>query len=399
MIVIGRAFHSGQRLVCRHRGQDVAAARQLDAETARVHVLQLGQRCRAGPDHPDDLAARLVLQRIEQALRRRCEVGGGGRRYSSAAIVAPVLASAALKAATPSRPNALSCAERRDRHTLLSDRHRIRDRVLRGVAAGAEDVAVPLVAGDVVGHRRLHDQDLLALLGDGQHRERGGRRRRTDRNVDLVVLVGFGERVLATSGLPWSSLTMMTILRPSIAMVPLVAYSKPIAGRFRSAWRRPRAGQSCRGSMRFSGLGPWRGRRARRQGPPSIENNAHVFPPVKSSGSSSKAQRTERNGLFPARGPNPIRERSSARVRRLTEPAPVRPSARTHAPSSRASPKNQALTTTWPSPRSPANATAIRMPLVDIALASTVVRSLLETIFAARKKRSKSSGYRQSHLR
>ena len=121
--------------------------------------------------------------------------------YSSAAIVAPVFASAALKAATPSRPNALSCAERRDRHARLADRDRVRDRVLRGVARGAEDVAVPLVAGDLVGDRRLDDQDLLALLGDGQHRERRGRRGRADRERDAVVLVGFGERGLGDVGL------------------------------------------------------------------------------------------------------------------------------------------------------------------------------------------------------
>ena len=78
VVVVGRAFHAGELLVGRHRRQDVAAGRDLDAEALRVHVLRAWSAdAGAGPDDPDDLAARLVLQRVEQALRRRGEVGGG----------------------------------------------------------------------------------------------------------------------------------------------------------------------------------------------------------------------------------------------------------------------------------------------------------------------------------
>ena len=83
--------------------------------------------------------------------------------------------------------------QRRDMHAGLADRDRVRDRVLRRVARGAEDVAVPLRAGDVVGDRGLDDQDLLVLLGDRQHGERRGGRTRADGDVGAVVLVGLGQ--------------------------------------------------------------------------------------------------------------------------------------------------------------------------------------------------------------
>ena len=119
-------------------------------------------------------------------LRRDRRAGFGQRRLEGRDAVAP---------------EGVVLRQRRDRHARLADRDRVRDRILRGVAAGAEDVAVPLVAGDLVGDRRLDDQDLLALLGDRQHRERGGRRGRADRERDAVVLIGFGERGLGQVGL------------------------------------------------------------------------------------------------------------------------------------------------------------------------------------------------------
>ena len=69
------------------------------------------------------------------------------------------------------------------------------------------------------------------LLGHRQHRDRrrrrGGRcgsprcRRRRPRTPRSA-------RSWQRSGLLWSSFVMMTILRPSISIVPLVAYSKPM---------------------------------------------------------------------------------------------------------------------------------------------------------------------------
>jgi len=67
------------------------------------------------------------------------------------------------------------------------------DRVLRGIAAGAEDVPVPLLAGNLVCDRRLDDQDLLVFLGDRKVGQRRGRRGRADGDIGLVVLIGLGE--------------------------------------------------------------------------------------------------------------------------------------------------------------------------------------------------------------
>ena len=61
------------------------------------------------------------------------------------------------------------------------------DHVLRRVAPGAEDITVPLVPGDRVGHRRLDQQDFLVFFRDREHRQRRGRRRRPDGDVGLVV--------------------------------------------------------------------------------------------------------------------------------------------------------------------------------------------------------------------
>ena len=109
----------------------------------------------------------------------------------------------------------------------LADRHGVGDRVLRGIARGAEDVAVPLVAGDLVGDRRFDDEDLLVLLGDRQHGD--GRRRRggADRDVGVIVLIGLGERRLGEVGLALVVLDDDVELATVDVIVPLVAYSKP----------------------------------------------------------------------------------------------------------------------------------------------------------------------------
>ena len=85
--------------------------------------------------------------------------------YSSATTLTfgRMPASACLKAATPSRPKAVSRPSMpTETSPLVGNGGGAGERVLVGAAAGAEDVAVPLVAGDAVGHRRLDDQHLLA---------------------------------------------------------------------------------------------------------------------------------------------------------------------------------------------------------------------------------------------
>src|SRR4029450_11457170 len=83
---------------------------------------------------------------------------------------------------------------RRDRDVALVERDRVRDRVLRAVAAGAEDVLVPLVAGDRVGDRGLDVGDFLVFLGHRQAR-----------------------------AVPWLSFSMLTSFLPATIIVPLVA--------------------------------------------------------------------------------------------------------------------------------------------------------------------------------
>ncbi len=88
-----------------------------------------------------------------------------------------------------------------DGHSILIDRRRVGDRILRGIASGAEDIAVPFVARDRIGHGRLDDQDLLVFLGYRQHRQRHAGRGRADGDVGLVVLERRLEQGLAYVGL------------------------------------------------------------------------------------------------------------------------------------------------------------------------------------------------------
>ena len=146
------------------------------------------------PDDPDDLAAGLVLQRVEQALRGRGEIGGVGRRIFLGVDGRSGLGQRLLEGRHAVAAEGVILRQRRDMHPGLADRHRVRNRVLRGIARGAENVAVPLVAGDLIGNRELDDEDLLVLLGHRQHCDGGGGRGSASGDIGAVILISFGKR-------------------------------------------------------------------------------------------------------------------------------------------------------------------------------------------------------------
>ena len=194
-VVVRGAFHAGEVLVRSHGGQDVAAGGDLDAIALEVHVSDLERVACTGPDDEDDLAAGHVLELVDQALGTGGEVGGGGGQVflvHQLGVLERVLEGLHAIAA-----EGIVLRQRRHRHARLVDGHGVGDGVLAAVAAGAEDVLVPLVAGDGVGHGGLHQQDLLVFLGHGQqgqgHAAGGG----ADGDVGLVVRVGRGQQALA----------------------------------------------------------------------------------------------------------------------------------------------------------------------------------------------------------
>jgi hypothetical protein len=105
-LIIGRSFEAGKALVGGERGQDVAANRKFNAVEACLEIAQLAERiASAGRNDPDDLAAGLILQRLKKALRGSGEIDGVDRRIFLSVDRRPVIVSASLKAATPSRPS------------------------------------------------------------------------------------------------------------------------------------------------------------------------------------------------------------------------------------------------------------------------------------------------------
>ena len=115
-----------------------------------------------------------------------------------------------------------------DRDIALAERDCGGERILGGIAAGAENVAIPFVAGDGVGDRGLDQQHFLRILGDRQHGERRARGGRADGEIDVIVGVGLLEQRLRHVRFALIVLGSTTILRPSSIMVPLVRYSRPI---------------------------------------------------------------------------------------------------------------------------------------------------------------------------
>ena len=198
-VVIRRPFHARQILVRGHRRQDVAAGRDLDAVALQVEIDDLERVAGTGPDDPDDLAPGLVLELVDQALRAGREVGGGGRQVflvHQLGFLDRILERLDAVAA-----EGVVLRQGGQRHAGFVHRHRVRDRILRTVASGAEDVLVPLLAGDRIGHRRLDQQDLLVLFGHRQHGQRHAGGGRADSQIGLVVGVGGCQQGLAQIGL------------------------------------------------------------------------------------------------------------------------------------------------------------------------------------------------------
>ncbi|MNI55710.1 hypothetical protein D3C73_1106750 [compost metagenome] len=191
VVVVRGAFHAGQRLKRRHRGQRVAAGGDFDAEALGVQVRDLERVAGARPKDEDDLAARLVLQRIEQALCARGEVGGVGGEVFLVNDLGVL--HGALEGLHAVAAEGVVLRQHGDGGAGLVERHGVGDCVLRRIAAGAEDVLVPLVTGDGVCHGGFDQQDLFVLFGDGQHGQRDAGRGRADGNVGVVVSIGRGQ--------------------------------------------------------------------------------------------------------------------------------------------------------------------------------------------------------------
>jgi hypothetical protein len=88
------------------------------------------------------------------------------------------------------------------------------------VRAGPEHVAVPVLPGDAVGHRRLDDQHLLELGGHRQHRDGRCAGRRAHHQVHLVVGVELGDLLLRHVGLELVVLLEDLDLAPQQLLLP-----------------------------------------------------------------------------------------------------------------------------------------------------------------------------------
>ena len=124
---------------------------------------------------------------VEQALRAGGEVCGVGRQVFLVHDLGVL--QGALESLHAVAAEGIVLRQHGDRRAFLVEGHGVGDGVLRGIAAGAEDVLVPLVAGDRIRHGGFDQQDLLVFLGDGQH---GQRHARDGADGDVGVVVGIG---------------------------------------------------------------------------------------------------------------------------------------------------------------------------------------------------------------
>ena len=83
-----------------------------------------------------------------------------------------------------------------DGDVVLAERDGGGQRVLRGIACAAENVAVPFIAGDGIRDRGLDQKDFLCILGDRKHGECRARRSSADGDIDIVVGIGLFQQRL-----------------------------------------------------------------------------------------------------------------------------------------------------------------------------------------------------------
>ena len=201
IVVIGRPLHAREIAVGGHRRQDVAPGRQLDAPAARVHRLDAAHRvATTGPDHEQPPVALVLLQRVEDALGGGGEIGGVGGNVFLMHQLRGRARQRLAEGGDAVAAKGVILRQRGHDHPFLPQRHRVRDRVLAGIAPGAEDVAVPFAAGDRIGHGGFDDQDALVFFGHGQHRQRDARTGRPDGDMRAVIAEGLRQQGAAQIG-------------------------------------------------------------------------------------------------------------------------------------------------------------------------------------------------------
>ena len=205
LVVVVRAADQALEILGLHgleHVEDVASGREGDPELVQPIRHQLPERpALPGPDDEDVLGARLVLEGPDDLLDRSGEIGCVPGRVLLVDHLGPELLDGGLVGGDPVASKGVVLGDRGDQHPGLGDREGVRDRVLPRVPAGPEDVAVPVLAGDAVGHGRLDDQDLLELLGHREDREGRRARCRPHDEVDLVVPIELGHLLLRDVGL------------------------------------------------------------------------------------------------------------------------------------------------------------------------------------------------------
>ena len=204
-VVIQRAFHAGEVFVSHHGGQDVAAGRQFNAEALlQIHIGDFWKRRGAArPAHRDVFLAWLIFELVNDALKAGGEVG---RAHGQILFMHDLgLLGEFLGGLHTIAAKGVVIGQKRDHIARLIQRGGVGGGVgggvLAAVAAGAEDVAVPFVAGDAIGHGGLNQQQLFVFLSHRQHGQRHGTAGGAHREIHFVVCIGGGQGSLAHVGL------------------------------------------------------------------------------------------------------------------------------------------------------------------------------------------------------